>query len=166
MSLEYIKGIQTKVDTNEIINLLRRALADELNAAHNYHIQSKMVQGSIKDDISQELIKHFEEETGHSNMLTERIIQLGGNPELRPVDWDKMANCPYVFNVEWDQRSILEVALQGEKCSTEAYTQLAQFTENKDVTTYDIIRKILDDEYQHIRDLNKLKELLHENKKD
>ena len=166
MSIEYIKGIQDRVNTNEIVKQLRRALADELNAAQNYHIQSKIVQGSIKDDIAKELLAHYQEETGHANMLVERIIQLGGNPEIRPLDWDRTANCIYMMNTEWDQRSILDIALQGEKCATEIYTGIAQFTERRDVTTYDIIRKILDDEYEHIRDLNKLKEMLHENRSD
>jgi bacterioferritin len=166
MSIEYIKGIQQRVDTNELVQQLRRALADELNAAYNYHIQSKIIQGSLREEIAKELLQHFEEETGHANMLTERIIQLGGNPEIRPLDWDKFSNCRYEYNTTWDQRDILEVALRGEKCATEHYTGIAQFAENRDTTTYDIVRKILDDEYEHIRDLNKLKEMLHDNKKD
>jgi bacterioferritin len=163
MSIEYIRGIQQKVDNNEIINLLKRALADELNAAYSYHVQSKMVQGSIKDQVAKELLQHYEEETGHANMLTERIIQLGGNPEINPMEWNRYANCRYEFNSEWDQRSILDVALRGEKCATQHYAGIAQFTEPRDITTFDIVQKILDDEFEHIRDLNKLKEMLHDN---
>ncbi len=164
MSIEYIQGIQTQVDNNEIVTQLRTALAEELIAVHNYWSQSKIIQGSLKDEIQKELFQHRDEEMGHANMLMDRILQLGGNPELKPIDWDRFASCRYTPNVNWDQRSILEVAIQGEKCSTEHYTQIAQFVEHRDVTTYDIIQKILDDEYEHIRDLKKLEEMLHDNK--
>ena len=164
MSIEYIQGIQKKVDTNEIIVQLRSALADELIATQGYWVQSKLIQGSLKDEIQKELYQHRDEEMSHANMLMERILQLGGNPELRPLDWDNIAGCRYILNANWDQRTILDNALQSEKCATERYTKLVQFLDNRDITTYDIIHKILDDEYEHIRDLNKLRELLHDNK--
>jgi bacterioferritin len=163
MSIEYIQGIQKKLDINETIKQLRKALADELNAIHNYWVQSKVIQGAYKEDINKELMQHYEEEQKHANMLAERILQLGGNPEIRPLDWERMANCDYIVATTWDQKAILNDALQGEKCAADHYSNLANFLRTRDDTTYDIVSKILDDEFEHIRDLNKLKTMVEEN---
>lgn len=164
MSFEYIKGVQGQVDKNEIIKLLRSALADELIAVHNYWTQAKVIQGVYKDDIIKELVQHREEEQGHANMIMDRILQLGGNPELRPLDWDRLTQCRYKPAAFWDQRSILEDAIGGEKCATEHYSRIAQFVRDKDLTTYDMVMKIIDDEYEHIRDLSKLQDMILGNK--
>jgi bacterioferritin len=160
MSIEYVKGIQQQVDNNEIIKMLRSALADELIATHNYWMQSKVIQGVYKDEINKELYQHRDEEMGHANMLIDRILQLGGNPEIRPIDWDRLTGCRYIPAMSWDQKNILEDALAGEKCATEHYSRIAEFVRARDITTYDIVMKILDDEYEHIRDLTKLKEMV------
>jgi bacterioferritin len=160
MSLEYMQGIQQQVDNNEIIKQLRRALADEYLTAHQYWTQSKIIQGVYKDEINKELYQHRDEEMGHANMLMDRILQLGGNPEIRPLDWDSLASCRYQLANDWDQKTILNQAIQGERCAVDHYTSIAQFTQSRDTTTYDIIMNILDDEYEHIRDLSKLQEML------
>jgi len=164
MSLEYIKGIQQKVDINEIIKLLRGALSDEFIAAHQYWTQTKIIQGVHRDAINKELFQHRDEEIGHANMLMDRILQLGGNPEIRPLDWDKFTGCRYNSAIDWDQRSIIESALQGEKCAIQHYTKLAEFTRGRDQTTYDIVMNILEDEYEHVRDLNSLENMINEKK--
>ena len=165
MSFEYVQNIQQNVDRNEIIKQLRGALADELIASHNYWTQAKVIQGVYREEIIKELIQHRDEEQGHANMLMDRIIQLGGNPEIRPIDWDRLTRCRYTPCVSWDQKDILENAIGGERCATEHYSNIAEFVRNKDITTYDMIMKILDDEYEHIRDLSKLKDMLSNKKK-
>jgi bacterioferritin len=160
MSIEYIRGVQEQVDKNEIINFLKNSLADELNAVHNYWMQAEMVQGYLRDNINKELYQHREEEQGHANMIIDRILQLGGNPDIRPIDWDNLATCKYNSIIHRDQKIILEDALRGENCAVQHYTKLSQFTQNKDVTTYDMIMKILEDEYEHIADLKKLQDML------
>jgi len=164
MSFEYMKGIQQKVDNNEVVKLLRGALSDELIAIHQYWTQMKIIQGVHKDAIIKELAQHRDEETKHANMLMERILQLGGNPEIRPMDWDKFTNCRYKPATNWDQRSILETALSGEKCAIQHYTKLAEFTRVRDITTYDIVRDILEDEYEHVRDLTSLEKMIDQKK--
>jgi bacterioferritin len=166
MALEYIQGIQQHVDNNETIKLLRGALADELIAVHNYWTQAKVIQGVYREEIIKELIQHREEEQGHANMLMDRILQLGGNPEIRPIDWDRLTKCRYEPAVSWDQRNILEQAIGSEKCATEHYSNIAEFVRNKDITTYDIVMKIIEDEYEHIRDLGKLKDMIYNNPND
>jgi len=165
MSLEYMQGIQQQVDNNEIIKQLRRALADEYLSAHQYWTQSKLIQGVYKDEINKELYQHRDEEMGHANMLMDRILQLGGNPEIRPLDWDGLASCKYQLTNDWDQKVILDMSMRSERCAIDHYTKVAQFAQTRDTTTYDIVMNIIDDEYEHIRDLAKLQEMLQGSKK-
>jgi len=160
MSIEYIRGIQEKVDRNEIVGLLRSALADELNAVHNYWMQAAMIEGYLKNEINKELYQHRDEEQGHANMLIDRIVQLGGNPDVRPALWDRISGCDYTPIINIDQKIILEDALNGEKCAVQHYTKISQFLDGRDTTTYDIVMKIIEDEYEHINDLNRLQEML------
>jgi len=156
----YMKGIQENVDKNETIKMLRSALADEFIAMHNYWNQASVIQGVYREEIQKELWQHRDEEQGHANMLIERILQLGGNPEIRPLDWDRMTGCRYIPALSWDQKNLIQDALNGENCAVEHYTRIAQFVQSKDDTTYDIVSKIIDDEYEHIKDLRKLQDMI------
>lgn len=160
MSLQYIEGIQGQVDTNEIIKQLRAVLAAEWLAAHSYRVQQKIIQGVFRDDIIKELEQHEQEEDGHANMIMARILQLGGNPEIRPLDWDSHTKCRYAPNVSWDEEAVLENALAGERCAVDHYSKVAEFVKTRDATTHHILIKIIKDEYEHIRDLTKLLEMV------
>jgi len=158
----YIQGIQDQVNKNEIINRLKSALADELISNFNYKMQAKLIQGFHKEEIKKELIQHSQEEQLHADLLMERISELGGNPEIRPMDWDKFSTCKYSPVFSNDQKDILEAAIGGERCAVKGYTALAEFLESRDSTTYGLIHRILKDEYEHIRDLTKLLNEIHE----
>ncbi len=160
MSFEYMQGIQEQVNRNEIIALLRSALADELNAVHQYWMQAALIQGHARDSINKELYQHRDEEMGHANMLIDRIVQLEGNPDVRPLQWDRIATCNYDPVINRDQKIILDQAIEGENCAIQHYTKISQFVENKDTITFDIVMKIIEDEYEHISDLKKLQELI------
>jgi bacterioferritin len=56
-----------------------------------------------------------------------------------------------------DQISILEDSIAGEKCAIEHYNQILEFTKDRDITTNQLIHRIINDEFEHIRDLNKIK---------
>jgi bacterioferritin len=165
MSFEFIKNIQEQVDKNETIKMLRSALADEFNAGTNYWIQGKVIEGVNEEQIKKELFEHRDEEFEHANLLINRILQLGGNPEVMPYEWDHYAACKYVATREWNENFILEAALDGERCAVNHYQKIADFVRNKDITTYDVVMKIIDDEHEHIEDLSKLLVMVQENKK-
>jgi bacterioferritin len=154
----YIQGMHDKIHRNETIRLLKEALADELIAAHQYWMQAKLIEGFNKDNAVKELLQHREEEQEHADLLMNRIIELGGNPEIRPLDWDRYTKCRYAPTIDKDQVSILEDAIAGEKCSIEHYNQILEYTKDRDITTNQLIHRIINDEFEHIRDLNKIKQ--------
>ena len=156
MSLEYIQNIQGQVDKNEILKILRGVLAAELIAIHLYNSQAVIVQGVHRDDIIKEFRAHSDEEIGHMQMVMNRILQLGGNPELDPMTWNKHSQCDYTMNTSWDEKDVLELAIAGEKCAIQRYTEAAEFVKTRDVTTHHILLKLIDSEMEHVRDLSAL----------
>jgi bacterioferritin len=164
----YALGIQKKINTNEIIQQLRGALSDEFIAAQNYWMQGKLLlQGPYHEEIQKELFEHMSEERRHADWLIDRILHLSsGNeitPEIKPMDWDRLGKCRYTPAIEWDANSMLTNAIAGERCSTDHYAQIAEFCRAKDPVTYDLVQRIIEEEFEHIRDLSKLQEMLRDN---
>ena len=147
-----------KMNVDELINLLNKALADEWLAYYQYWIGAKVVKGPMKDAVMSELNLHATEELSHAQLLVDRIIQLGGTPLLTPEDWMKMTNCGYDAPVDPYVEEILEQNIKGEQCAIRTYNALLDITREKDPVTYDIIVQIITDEVEHEEDLMALRE--------
>ena len=75
------RGIQiVGMDVKELVLILNKALSDEWLAHYQYWVGSKVVAGPMKDAVIAELVQHATEEMAHAELLTTRIIQLGGTP--------------------------------------------------------------------------------------
>ncbi len=156
MSLEYMQAIQDKVTRNEVLKQLYVALAGEFNAAHNLGMQARMIEGYQKEVIAKQLLKLHQKEREHIQLLAGRIMEMGGNPDIRPMNWDKIAQCDYLPITHTDQKDILEDVYNSKRCKTEFYGKLLLFLEPRDKTTYDVIKKIVENEYldlSTVRDL-------------
>ncbi len=158
MSLEYAQEMQDKVTRNEVVKRLRTVLSGEFNSVHNLSMQSMLVEGFKKDDIRKQLQKMHKKGTEHARMILGRIIEMGGNPDIRPLDWDKLSACDYLPITKTDQKDILEDVYANKTCKTEQYTTLLQFLESRDKTTYDLITRILEEEYQDLDLIRKSQE--------
>lgn len=147
-----------KMDVDELINLLNKALADEWLAYYQYWIGAKVVKGPMKDAVISELDLHATEELTHAQLLVTRIVQLGGTPLLTPEDWFKMTNCGYDAPEDPFVEEVLNQNIKGEQCAIKTYSTLLDVTREGDPVTYDIILQIISDEVEHEEDLVALKE--------
>jgi bacterioferritin len=150
--ISILKGIEAQ----EVVELLNKAYCDEWLAYYQYFIESKVVKGLMKDAAISELNQHAADELRHANMVSDRILQLGGTPILHPQDWMKYSNCGYESPDNPDVLAVLEQAIKGEQCAIDVYSQIADITRNKDIVTYDIVSQILADEVEHEEDLQAL----------
>ncbi len=158
MSLEYIQGVHEQVTRNEVIKQLKTVLASEFILAHNYGMQAVLIEGHQKEEIKKFLLNAQNSERAHAQMLIDRMIELGGNPDIRPLDWDRISACDYRPVNSVDQRQILDEAYESESCLSSAYARLLNFLETRDRTTYDLVNRILEEEYQDIEAIKKLQE--------
>ncbi|MBN2363949.1 ferritin [candidate division WOR-3 bacterium] len=153
------KGIQIlKINVDQLLKILNKAFSDEWLAYYQYWIGSKVVKGPMKESVIAELVQHSADELRHADMLTLRIVQLGGTPVLRPEDWYKMTNCGYDAPEDPYVKNILEQNVKGERCAIDTYSDILELTKDKDPVTYNIILQILQDEIEHEEDLQALLE--------
>ena len=154
-----IRGISiVKMNVEELLQLLNKALSDEWLAYYQYWVGSKVVKGPMKDAVIAELTLHATEELAHAELLTTRIIQLGGIPVLNPADWSKLTNCGYDAPEDPFVEKVLQQNIKGEQCAISVYNQLLDITREGDPVTYNVILQILQDEVEHEEDLQSLLE--------
>ncbi|MBN1486863.1 MAG: ferritin [Anaerolineae bacterium] len=146
------------MDVEKLLELLNKAFADEWLAYYQYWVGAKVVQGPMRGVVAGELEEHAAEELEHAEMLTERILQLGGTPLLRPTDWYEMTNCGYETPEDSYVETLLEQNIKGERCAIEVYHKLAQLTKDTDPITYNMVLEILTDEVEHEEDLQAIVE--------
>ena len=150
----------------EIVELMNKALADEWLAYYQYWAGALVVKGPMRPNVEAELKEHAEEEFKHANMLAARIITLGGTPILNPDSWKKMTNCGYDEPTDPHVLKILAQNIKGERCAIAVYNNmLTKLKGSNDYITFNMIRKILQDEVKHEEDLENLKEDIELHKK-
>jgi bacterioferritin len=147
-----------KMDVDELINLLNKALADEWLAYYQYWIGYKIVKGPMKDAVIAELTVHSTDELRHADLISARIIQLGGTPVLSPEDWLKLSNCGYEVPNDPYVEDILNQNIKSEQCAIKTYNEMLDITRTADPVTYNMILQIISDEVEHEEDLASLKE--------
>lgn len=147
-----------KMDVDELLNLLNKALADEWLAYYQYWIGAKVVKGPMKDAVISELQLHATEELTHAELLATRIVQLGGTPVLSPDEWPKITNCGYDAPEDPYVETVLNQNIKGEQCAIRTYNSLLDITREADPVTYNIILQIITDEVEHEEDLTALRE--------
>jgi len=146
------------MDVKKLLGLLNKAFADEWLAYYQYWIGAKVVKGPMRGHVASELEEHAGEELEHAGMLTERIIQLGGTPILKPEDWYKLSNCGYETPEDPHVKAVLKQNIKGEQCAIDVYNKLLKTVKDKDPVTYNLILKILEDEVEHEEDLQAILE--------
>jgi bacterioferritin len=147
-----------KMNVDELINLLNKALADEWLAYYQYWIGAKVVKGPMKDAVIAELTLHATQELAHAVLVTDRIIQLGGIPVLSPAEWMKISNCGYDAPTDHYVGVVLEQNIKGEQCAIKTYNEMLDITREADPVTYNMALGILSQEVEHEEDLDALRE--------
>ena len=146
------------MDVQELLTLLNKALADEWLAYYQYWIGSKVVAGPMKDAVITELTQHATEELAHAELVTTRILQLGGTPVLTPARWFELTNCTYEPPEDPFVQTVLEQNIRGEQCAISVYDSLMKVTKEADPVTYNIALQIIEQEVEHEEDLQSLLE--------
>lgn len=147
-----------RMNVDELIHLLNRALADEWLAYYQYWIGAKVIKGPMKDAVIAELTLHATEELNHAELVSTRIIQLRGTPVLSPDEWMKISNCGYEPPVDEYVETILDQNIKAEQCAIKVYNELLNITREADPVTYNMVLTILSQEVEHEEDLQALKE--------
>lgn len=146
------------LDTETLIGMLNKAYCDEWLAYYQYWIGAKLVTGIPRSIVQEELEEHAKEELDHAHRLAERIIQLGGTPEIDPAKWIKHSNCGYLLPDNPSVDALLQQNIEGERCAIAVYQNLLDYVRGKDMITGHLIRHILEEELEHEQDLEDIRD--------
>jgi len=148
------QGIKiSSVDVQDLLKQLNGALSEEWLAYYQYWIGARLMEGPMRSEVEPELLLHADQELGHAVLVVNRIVQLGGTPVINPLNWAKLARCPYEEPSDPYIEVILQQNLKGERCAIERYQEIADFTNGKDHSTYQMAVQILNEELEHENDL-------------
>jgi bacterioferritin len=148
------RGInEDKIDVDKLIEMLNEALAEEWLAYYQYWVGARVIEGPTREEVEAELLLHANEELAHAELVADRIDQLGGTPLLSPADWMEHAKCDYLAPEDPYIEAVLKQNLDGERCAIERYQEIADFTQGKDHSTYQMATNILNDELEHEHDI-------------
>src|SRR5207237_1815379 len=73
-----------KADRETVIKVLNEALATEIVCVLRYKRHYFMASGIHAESVAAEFLQHANEEQGHADQIAQRIVQLGGAPNLNP----------------------------------------------------------------------------------
>ncbi len=134
-------------DREVIIEKLNEALATEWVCVLRYYRHYFMAQGMLSDSVKAEFLEHAKQEQAHANKIAERIVQLGGEPDLNPDTLTKRSHAEYKPGT--DLRDMVKEDLIAERIAIDSYRELITYIGDKDTTTKRMLMEVLAQEEEH-----------------
>ena len=143
-----------KGNVEESIAILNHAVATEVVCILRYKFHAVCAAGLASEAVKEEFAQHAKEEEQHLDLLTERINQLGGKPNLNPEGLASRAASEYV---EGDNLvDMIKEDLVAERIAIETYRDMVRHFGDNDPTTRVILERILAQEEEHANDMHDL----------
>jgi bacterioferritin len=110
-----------------------------------------MARGIHAGPVAEEFLEHAGEEQEHADLISERIVQLGGAPNLSPDGLLSRSHSEYVEGS--DLVDMIKEDLVAERIAIDSYREIAAFFAPFDATTRRMIEEIQAKEEEHAEDL-------------
>jgi len=143
-----------KPDRGVAIKILNEALATEIVCVLRYKRHYAMANGILSQAVADEFAEHAAEEQGHADMIAERIVQLGGEPDYNPLTLLTRSHSEYAEGR--DLTDMIEEDLVAERIAVESYSEMIRFFGHDDPTSRRMLEEILAKEEEHAEDLASL----------
>jgi bacterioferritin len=143
-------------DRKTVVRILNEALATEIVCVLRYKRHYFMADGINAPSVTQEFLQHANEEQLHADQIAQRIVQLGGEPNLSPDGLLSRSHSEYV-----EGSSLIEMIkedLVAERVAIDSYREMIRYLSDKGPTTRRLIENILAMEEEHADDLVSLLE--------
>ena len=141
-------------DRQTVIRLLNEALATEYVCVLRYYRHYHMASGMLADAVKAEFLEHAQQEQAHAHQLAERIVQLGGEPDLNPDTLTARSHAEYKEGT--DLRDMVTEDLVAERIAIDSYREMITYIGDRDTTTKRILEGILAQEEEHADELSDL----------
>jgi len=138
-------------DRKAVLKMLNDALATEIVCVLRYRRHHFMAKGIESKSIADEFMLHSNEEQGHADLLAERIVQLGGEPDFSP---DSLAGRSHAEYIEADTLvKMIKEDLIAERIAIDSYREMIQYLGDQDPTTRRMLEVILAVEESHAEEM-------------
>jgi len=141
-------------DKDVVIKLLNDALATEYVCVLRYYRHYFMASGMLADSVKAEFLEHARQEQEHAHKLAERIVQLGGEPDLDPDTLSRRSHAEYKEGR--DLRDMVKEDLIAERIAIDSYREMINYIGDRDTTTKRILESILAQEEEHADEFSDL----------
>src|SRR5580700_7815665 len=115
------------------IKLLNHAVATEIVCVLRYKYHAVAATGISSEAVKAEFAQHAKEEEEHLDLLTERINQLGGKPNMNPEGLLSRAASEYVEGGNLVE--MIKENLVAERIAIETYREMVRYFGEDDSTT-------------------------------
>src|SRR5215470_16339700 len=143
-----------KGKVEDSIALLNHAVATEIVCILRYKFHAVCAAGIASEAVKEEFAQHAKDEEQHLDLLTERINQLGGKPNLNPEGVALRAASEYVEGENLVE--MIKEDLVAERIAIETYRDMVRYFGDNDPTTRVLLERILAQEEEHANDMHDL----------
>jgi bacterioferritin len=138
-------------DREKVVQLLNEALATELVCVLRYRHNYFMARGLRAKVAAAEFLEHANAELSHADLLAERIVQLGGEPNFNPEGLRDRSHAEYRIGANLQE--MIRENLVAERIAIDSYREMAAYVGKDDPTTRRLFEEILAVEEEHADDL-------------
>jgi bacterioferritin len=143
-----------KADRRAVVKVLNEALATEIVCVLRYKRHQFTAKGIHGRSVAAEFAEHAADEQGHADLIAQRIVQLGGEPDYSPATLVLRSHSEYAEG--GDLPGMIEEDLVAERVAIESYGEIIRFIGDGDPTTRRMLEGILAKEEEHAEDLSSL----------
>src|SRR5206468_9224821 len=134
-----------------VVKVLNEALATEIVCVLRYKRHYFMASGINAESVAAEFLQHANDEQGHADQISHRIVQLGGAPNLNPEGLLTRSHAEYVEGETLTD--MIKEDLVAERIAIDSYREIVQYLGNDDPTSRRLMETILAVEEEHADDL-------------
>ncbi len=141
-----------RADRETVLKLLNEALATEIVCVLRYKRHYFMARGLNAEPVAAEFAEHATQEQEHADRLAERIVQLGGEPNLSPKGLLDRSHSEYIEGSSLEE--MIKENLIAERIAIDSYRQMIEYIGEQDTTTRRMLEEILAVEEEHADDMS------------
>ena len=147
-----------KADPKKVSAVLNEALATEIVCVLRYKRHYFMAVGIHAQGVAEEFLQHANEEQAHADRIAQRIVQLGGAPDLAPDTLTTRSHAEYKEGA--DLVDMIRENLVAERIAIDSYADMIRYIGDDDSTTRRLLEDVLGQEEEHADDMKTLLEEL------
>jgi bacterioferritin len=133
------------------VKVLNDALATEIVCVLRYKLHYFIAKGIHSGPVADEFLEHANDEQAHADRIAQRVVQLGGTPNLSPDGLLSRSHTEYVATENLVE--MIKENLVAERIAIDTYREIAAYFAPFDPTSRRMIEEILAEEEEHADDL-------------